>query len=397
MVSVYLGPVYLLLNCFLVWRLLKWLGACTPFFLKKSVKAVTIAVYAFVAASPVLAFLLPSGTVTRRVLETVSNGWLGILLYLLLLVAAAELGGFVLRRVKKPVRQEPGSKKALVITGAVCAVLTLAVSLYGMVNAGIVRVTPYEISVEKDGGPLSEVQVVLAADLHLGYSVGTAAMEQMVEKINAQSPDVVVLAGDIFDNDYEAMDDPEELISILQGIQSKYGVFACYGNHDVAEPILVGFTFDSKEKPVSDPRMDEFLKRAGIRLLQDESVLVADSFYLYGRPDYGKPGRGIEVRKTPSELTAGLDPEKPLLVIDHEPKELDALAAAGVDVDLAGHTHAGQVFPGNLVISLFAENAYGYQLRGEMHSIVTSGVGLFGPNMRVGTIAEICPVTVRFQ
>ena len=91
---------------------------------------------------------------------------------------------------------------------------------------------------------LSSLKIVLAADLHLGYSVGKTQMRQMVEKINRESPDLVVIAGDVFDNDYEAMDDPEALISILQGIQSKYGVYACYGNHDVSEKILAGFTFD---------------------------------------------------------------------------------------------------------------------------------------------------------
>ena len=180
-----------------------------------------------------------------------------------------------------------------------------------MVNAAIIRTTPYQVSIPKDGGKLSSLKIVLAADLHLGYSVGKTQMRQMVEKINRESPDLVVIAGDVFDNDYEAMDDPEALISILQGIQSKYGVYACYGNHDVSEKILAGFTFDrAGEKKESDPRMDSFLERAGIRLLKEEWELIDGSFYLYGRPDQERPGRGVEVRKTPAELTAGLDAEK---------------------------------------------------------------------------------------
>ena len=167
--------------------------------------------------------------------------------------------------------------------------------------------------------------------------------------------------------------------------------------HDIQEKILAGFTFGSKEKKESTPEMDEFLEKAGITLLRDEYVLIDDSFYLYGRPDYERPGRGIDKRKTPQEITEGMDVSLPVLVIDHEPRELQELADTGVDVDLCGHTHDGQVFPGNIVIRFFWENPCGYLKKGNMHNIVTSGVGLFGPNMRVGTKSEICDVSICFN
>ena len=206
-----------------------------------------------------------------------------------------------------------------------------------------------------------------------------------------------MIAGDIFDNEYEALDDPDRLISILKGIKSKYGTYACYGNHDIQEKILAGFTFGGKhEKKESDPRMDEFLKKAGITLLKDKGLLIADSFYLYGRPDFHRPGRWIDVRRTAEEITSDFDKDKPIIVIDHEPKDLDELSKAGVDLDLCGHTHDGQTFPGNLTVGLMWENSYGYLRKGDMHNIVTSGVGVFGPFMRLGTKAEICAVNVRF-
>ena len=160
--------------------------------------------------------------------------------------------------------------------------------------------------------------------------------------------------------------------------------------------MLAGFTFRQSEKKESDPRMDAFLKDANITLLRDEGTLIDGRFYLYGRPDAHRPGRGIETRKTPDEITADMDQSKPIIVLDHQPKELQELADAGVDLDLCGHTHDGQMFPGNLTIRLMWENACGYLKKGQMHNIVTSGVGLFGPNMRVGTKAEICPITVHF-
>lgn len=147
---------------------------------------------------------------------------------------------------------------------------------------------------------------------------------------------------------------------------------------------------------MSDPRMDEFLKKADITLLRDEGVLIDDAFYLYGRPDYERPGRGIDKRKSPDEITETLNLKKPVIVIDHEPRELEELAAAGVDVDLCGHTHDGQMFPANIITALMWENSYGYLNVGGMHNIVTSGVGVFGPNMRVGTKSEICVINIRF-
>ena len=143
--------------------------------------------------------------------------------------------------------------------------------------------------------------------------------------------------------------------------------------------------------------MDVFLAGANIHLLQDEGVLIDGSFYLYGRADYERPGRGIQQRQSPAELTQDMDQSKPILVLDHEPRELQELADAGVDLDLCGHTHDGQMFPGNLTIHLFWENPCGYLQKGRMHNIVTSGLGVFGPNMRVGTKSEICCIDVNFD
>ena len=391
MLAVYLSPIYIIANSYLLIRLHRWLGTCNPLFRKTGICVVISLAYVFLAASLLIAFFLPIGP-ARRIMKLISNYWLGILLYLILAVLMADAICFLLFLITKR-----RLKCRTAAAGGICAVVVLGLSAWGAYNARIIQVTPYEITVNKDGGRLENLNVVLAADLHLGYNIGTAHMMQMVDKINEQNADIVVFAGDIFDNEYEALDDPEELIAVLQKIQSKYGVYACYGNHDVEEKILAGFTFGGNKKKESSIQMDEFLERAGIHLLQDEAVLIDDSFYLYGRPDAQRPGRGINMRKTAAELMGELDTEKPVIVIDHEPKELQELADAGVDIDLCGHTHDGQMVPANLITALMWENSYGYLKKDHMHTIVTSGVGLFGPNMRVGTIAEICPITVHFQ
>ncbi len=395
MTAIYLSPVYIVLCLYILLRLLSWLKDCHPRAGRKDLRLLIVAVYVFLALSVLTAFLLPPSGI-QRVIKLISNYWLGTMMYGLMIIAAADIMRLILKRTRLKNSRKLFGIRGHAVVGTICFVLIAVISAIGIWNAGTIRRTEYEVTVDKRAGNLDTLRVILVADLHLGYSIGSWNMKKMVQKINAQEPDLVVIAGDIFDNEYEALDDPDRLVKILSSIKSTYGVYACYGNHDIQEKILAGFTFPKKGKKMSDPRMDEFLKKANITLLRDEGVLVDDAFYLYGRPDFERPGRGIDKRKSAAEITEKLDMTKPVLVIDHEPRELEALADAGVDLDLCGHTHDGQMFPGNIITALMWENSYGYLKVGEMHNIVTSGVGVFGPFMRVGTKSEICVIDVKF-
>ena len=400
MIAIYLAPVYLLGCIYILLRTLNWIRVLHVVFQNVWVCRGIGLIYLFVVFSILIAFMAPASGF-RRFMKLLSNYWLGVLVYTIMTVGIADglrlLLKYPLKNLNFPGRALLFGNVGTAVVGVVCAVIITTVSIYGMINAGNIQTTKYDISIDKKAGNLDSLNVVLIADLHLGYNIGCRHMEKMVEKINAQNPDLVVVAGDIFDNEYEALENPDRLAAILRGIQSKYGVYACYGNHDIQEKILAGFTFDGKEKKESSVKMDKFLEKAGITLLRDEYTLIDNSFYLYGRPDYERPGRGIDERKSPQEITADMDLSLPMLVIDHEPRELQELADAGVDADLCGHTHDGQLFPGNLTIKLMWENACGYLKKDNMHSIVTSGVGLFGPNMRVGTKSEICDIMIHFK
>lgn len=373
------------------------MGACTHHFKRPWIRNTIIVLYTLTCTSLLTAFFVPYSGL-KTFLKHFSNYWLGTFLYILLTIAIVDLGRILLKRMKWVNQEKLASRRIFVLTGTVCISIIAALSVWGILNARVIRTTSYDVTIEKEYKDTKNLKIVLVADLHLGYSIGNRQMEDMVDKINAQKPDIICIAGDIFDNEYEALYQPQKIAAALSKLESRYGVYACYGNHDIQEPILAGFTFASKkDKKESDPRMDQFLMDANIKLLRDESILIDDKFYLVSRPDYEKPGRGITTRKSSSELTDGLDHSLPILLMEHQPKELQELADAGVDLAMCGHTHDGQMFPGNLTIDLMWENAYGYLKKDTMHSIVTSGVGVFGPNMRVGTKSEIVTINVRFQ
>ncbi len=391
------GLGYVALNGYFLFRLLTWLKNVSLYTGKKRIRVPVIAVFLFFSTAVVVSAFLPGGAALKGVYVRAGNYWYGMCLYAWMTLMTADLIRLTVILIEKLRKKPTGlrTRRAHVIAGALCIAIMAAVTIGGTVNARIIRVKYFELPVAKLGGVFQELNLVLAADLHMGYNIGVGHIRQLVDKINAQHPDVVVLAGDVFDSDYDDLSDPEALLAQLQRIESKYGVYACYGNHDVDETLVGGFGTGARHKE-SDPRMDEFLRRAGITLLMDESVLVENSVYIYGRPDLQNPGRGIQTRKTPAEITAGLDSSKPIIVLDHEPAQLGELAAAGVDVDLSGHTHDGQIFPLNIATRFYWENSCGYLNKNGMHSVVTAGAGLYGPNMRVGTVPDVCVVKLRF-
>lgn len=397
MIAVFLSPFYILINFYIARWLLSWMQACSKHFNNKKIRACIIVIYTFFASAMLIGFLLPANAL-GRLMKLIGNYWLGVLLYVVLTVLIADAIRLVVKKTKKIPEEYIRSKRTFVIAGTVCIVIISTLSIWGAINARIIHTTKYNVTINKEVKNIKDLKIALVADLHLGYNIGTPHIKNMVKKINKQNPDLVVIAGDIFDNEYEALDNPKEITKALKSIKSKYGVYATYGNHDIKEKVLAGFTFNKKgEKKESDIRMDQLLENANINLLRDEEVMIEDSIYLYGRPDYRRPGRGITTRKTAEEITENMDKDKPIIVIDHEPSELQELADAGVDMDLCGHTHDGQVFPGNITSALMWENSYGYLKKDNMHNIVTSGVGLFGPNMRVGTIAEVVIINVKFR
>ena len=394
MIFLFLLPFYLGVSSYMMFRFFYWMKHCNHRFNWLRFKVPFAVVYLFMALSPVIAFLLPKSAVAI-VIRRISTYWIGIMLYSLLYVVLFDL----LRLIAKHTKLKNTllfSRGSVISIGSVVVACAVATCLYGIFNARNIKVNEYSVTVNKSCGSDKHLKAVLVADMHMGYAIGVDHITNMVEKINQQDADIVIIAGDIFDNSYDGMDDPEGIKAQLKSIKSKYGVYAVYGNHDIDEKILMGFTFDWGGKQLNSEKMTNFMKECNIKLINDESVLINDEFYLVGRRDTDKPGTEDGTRAEISELTKDIDKTKPIFVLSHEPDELQKTADAGADIDFSGHTHDGQLFPGNLTIGLFWENPCGMIKKDNMYSIVTSGVGVYGTFMRVGTDAEICSVDINF-
>ena len=387
MLAVILAPFYLVLNYYLYRRSLSWLTVCIHMIHPEKIRFCYRILYWITGFSLLIAFVLPQSRI-QRIFKILSNYWIGIFFCALFLAAAGDLIGLFIPRKDQSI---------LAAAGVMILAAVMIFTVYGSIHARQIDTMDYAVTVDKACAGRKELKVALAADLHLGYNSGLSQVKKMVKQINRGKPDLVCIAGDIFDNEFRAVKDPEKIEKELRKIQSTYGTYACWGNHDIGEKILGGFTFGTKKAPDNDRQMEEFLSRSGIRLLDDKTILIGGSFYLAGRKDPSQAGKMGEQRRNAEDLLKDCDLTKPVIVMDHEPKELKQLSEAGADLDLSGHTHDGQIFPGNLVTGMMWENSCGYKKIGNMNSVVTSGAGVWGPPLRVGTKSEVCQITVRFS
>lgn len=398
MIAIYLSPIYLLLNLYILRWAYLWMGTCHSILRTLGFRLIFAVIYVLLSTSLLTGFLIKNPKSLHRMLKIIGNYFLGIFLYTLVIILLADFGRILLKYVFHA--SWIHSRTAFTVAGAICALLILLLSACGIFHAKYIKTTSYDVIINKTIPKHTSMKVVLLADTHFGYNAGVLHARELVRKINKQKPDLVCIAGDIFDNEYDAIRNPEKLEKTLRGIKSTYGVYACWGNHDLNEEILAGFTFKHKDGDLSDikdHRMKKFLEDSNIHILEDESVLINDQFYVIGRKDASLTEKIDETRKAPAQLTEKLDRDKPIIMIDHQPKELQELADAGVDLDLCGHTHNGQTFPGNFTIKLMWENPCGLLSKDNMTNITTSGAGVWGPAMRIGTDSEICSINIQLK
>lgn len=347
---VYGGLVY-----YIGWRGYRWLR---PEKSTRRFKLLYAAVVTLAAAS--FMFGRMSGSV---VLGKLGAYWMAIFYLLILLVPIAHLTVIVLRLTRLPRR---GTQRW---AGIVTLALTAGLMLYGTYNAYTPIVRTYAVDLTAGEAKSGSLRIVMAADTHFGLLSGKDHAERLVRESNALKPDVILLPGDLFDDDIRPFLD-QGIDRILAKLEAPLGVYATLGNHD---------RHDGTVQELIDALTD-----SGIRVLYDETITVDDRFTLVGRRDYSDSGR-----LPLADVMDGTDLQRPIILLDHQPYELDIAEQAGVDLMLSGHTHRGQVFPGSLITNMIYDNDYGLLRSGEFHSIVTQGYGFWGPPIRIGTRSEI--------
>lgn len=139
-----------------------------------------------------------------------------------------------------------------------------------------------------------------------------------------------------------------------------------------------------------------YLEGAGVNVLRDRWLKVAGSFYVIGRDESSKARFTGEKRLDLQDLLKGVDNSLPLILLDHVPSQLQEAQAQGIDLQLSGHTHRGQLFPNQFITSKIFEDDWGLLRKGNYQIIVSSGFGTWGPPIRVGNKPEIVDITMRF-
>jgi hypothetical protein len=198
--------------------------------------------------------------------------------------------------------------------------------------------------------------------------------------INALNPDVVLLPGDVIDEDLGPVIQ-QNLGETLRKIRSKYGVFAVTGNHEYIGGV--------------EPAC-KYLTEHGITMLRDKVISIQDSLYIIGREDLSIRQFTGKKRKNLKEIISGIDPSLPIILMDHQPFHLDEAAVNGIDLQLSGHTHHGQMWPFNYITNKIYEISWGYVRKGNTQFYISCGAGTWGPPVRIGNTPEIINIIMKF-
>jgi Predicted phosphohydrolases len=260
--------------------------------------------------------------------------------------------------------------------------LVFLLLIYGTWNANHPQVVHYDITIKKRVQNLSEIHAVMVSDIHLGLVVDNDRLDAMVNRINELDPDIVLLVGDTIDEDVRLFAN-NKMPEILKKIRSKYGVYAVLGNHE--------YISGNSELAV------KYLQQAGINVLVDECIKINNQFYIIGRDDRMAGRMSGKSRLELSSFIEEIDSNLPIILLDHQPINLEEGQRNGIDLQLSGHTHNGQFFPNNLIAKHIFENSWGYLRKGEYQVVVSSGFGTWGPPIRIGSNSEITDLTISFE
>jgi len=277
-----------------------------------------------------------------------------------------------------PVSMKSLEFKQYLFWGSVSVVMILL--LGGFINSISPRIKTLDIIINKKVEGLKNLKIVFVSDIHLGTLIGPRRTNSIVEKINAQNSDIILLGGDIVDEDLGPVI-RNNLGDSLKKLKAPLGVIGITGNHE-----FIG----GAEAAV------KYLEEHGIKMVRDSVIKIDDKFYIIGREDRDKRNFAGASCKEIEELSQGLDHKFPIIMLDHQPFELDKKQELGIDLTMSGHTHHGQMWPLNYITKAIFEVSWGYKKKGDTHVYVSSGVGGWGPPVRIGNRPEIVVVNLTF-
>lgn len=244
-------------------------------------------------------------------------------------------------------------------------------AFYGFIHRSTVKIK--NLTIQTSNSKNKSYRIVFFSDLHISVVNNHNFLESIVEKINAQEPDLILIGGDLVDESPTKLE-KLNLVDQLKNLKSKYGIYSITGNHEYINGV--------------EPTV-RFLESMGIRFLRDELIKIDDAFYVIGREDRSKKGfTGID-RKNLAEIMKSVNEKLPTILLDHQPVNLDEAKEMNITLQLSGHTHHGQFFPLNLITKKVYEVSWGYKKKGNTHFYVSSGIGTWGPPIKIGNDAEL--------
>jgi predicted MPP superfamily phosphohydrolase len=309
----------------------------------------------------------------------IGSFWLAAMLFFflfILVVDVARLLNYMFGILPAFVTSDPAKTKIFLFWSAI--VFTAVQSLAGYINACTPRVVDVFARTDKpmkDGQPLT---IAMASDIHLGTVIGPRKAEKLVSMLNGMNADIILLVGDVVDEDIAPVIRKDIGRSLLK-LNARYGVWGITGNHE-----YIG----GADKAV------KYLTEHRITFLRDTFVVIDNRFTLAGREDRDKPRfTGIQ-RQSLKKVLEGADPSLPLILMDHQPFQLDSVAAADVDLQLSGHTHHGQIWPFNYITQAMYTLSWGYLKINNTNFYVSCGYGTWGPPIRLGNRPEVVRITL---
>jgi len=315
------------------------------------------------------------------VLVWIGSFWLGAMVYFCFILLVIDIMWLMNSIVPLLPLFLIASGEAKEVTPMIVIGFVILVVIAGYINALKPRVKTLDLTIPKNVNPTKALNIVVASDIHLGTLICKSRLERIVEKINSLNPDLVLLPGDVVDEDLGPVI-RENLGETLRKIKSKYGVIAVTGNHE-----YIGGVEEACR----------YLTDHGITVLRDNSMKIDNGITIVGREDASIRQFAQKRRKSLEELMENADTSHPVILMDHQPFRLEEAEKNGVDLQLSGHTHHGQLGPFNFITKRVYELSWGYKKKGNTHFYVSSGVGTWGPPIRTGNRPEIVNIRLKFE